>query len=201
ATQKAPATTPAKKAQPTQAGVPPAETKKVVGSPPKKETAPPTPVVGGDAQPNQVTNRVGMRLVLIPAGRFLMGSPPNEEGRDNKNNDEGPVREVTISRPFYLGACEVTVGEFRAFVLAEGYQTDAERTGEGGYGYNEQSERVEGPAPRFTWRNVGWEQSDRHPVVNVTYNDALAFCRWLGQQEGKRYRLPTEAEWEYACRA
>jgi formylglycine-generating enzyme required for sulfatase activity len=55
--------------------------------------------------------------------------------------------------------------------------------------------------PEYTWKNVGWEQTDEHPVVNVTWNDAVAFCRWLSKKEGRTYRLPTEAEWEYACRA
>ena len=54
---------------------------------------------------------------------------------------------------------------------------------------------------KYNWQNVGWEQTDDHPVVNVTWNDAVAFCEWLSKKEGKEYRLPTEAEWEYSCRA
>ena len=54
---------------------------------------------------------------------------------------------------------------------------------------------------KYSWRNAGFEQTDEHPVVNVSWNDAVAFCKWLSRKEGKTYRLPTEAEWEYACRA
>src|SRR5262249_10455549 len=57
------------------------------------------------------------------------------------------------------------------------------------------------PGARYSWRNPGFAQTDEHPVVNVSWNDAQAFCDWLSQKEGKKYRLPTEAEWEYGCRA
>ncbi len=67
-------------------------------------------------------------------------------------------------------------------------------------GWNEAAEKFEQDA-KYTWRNPGFAQTDEHPVVNVSWNDAVAFCEWLSKQEGKRYRLPTEAEWEYACRA
>ncbi len=128
-----------------------------------------------------ITTSLGMKLTLIPAGAFLMGSPQAEPGR---GFDEGPQHEVRISRPFYMGIHEVTVGNYRAFVEASGYRTDPERSG------NNQ-----------TWKNPGWNADDDHPVVCVSWNDAVAFCKWLSAKEGKKYRLPTEAEWEYACRA
>src|SRR5262249_15155949 len=103
------------------------------------------------------------------------------------------------TRPFYLGKYEGTRGEFAAFVKATQYQTDAERDGKGGWGHD--SEGKPKQAPGFTWRNPGFEQTDQHPVVNVSWNDAMAFCAWLSEKEGVAYRLPTEAEWEYACRA
>ena len=93
----------------------------------------------------------------------------------------------------------MTVAQFRTFVEATGYKTDAERTGKGATGPNERGEMV--PSPKLNWREPGFPQEDIHPVVNVSWNDAVAFCAWLSRKEEKAYRLPTEAEWEYACRA
>ena len=107
---------------------------------------------------------------------------------------------MRITRPFYLGATEVTRGQFRRFVDEAGYQTEAEKDGKGGYGWNEEKKTFE-QDPRYTWQNAGFEQTDEHPVVNVSWNDAVAFAAWLSRKEGRTYRLPTEAEWEYACRA
>ena len=146
----------------------------------------------------EITNSIGMKLKLIPAGEFLMGSP-DSDGIAESN--EKPQHRVRITKPFYLGLHEVTVGQFRQFVEAEGYKTQAERDGEGGYGWNESEGKFEGRGSQYTWRNAGFTQSDTHPVVNVTWNDAVAFCKWLSDKEGVTYRLPTEAEWEYACRA
>jgi formylglycine-generating enzyme required for sulfatase activity len=95
----------------------------------------------------------------------------------------------------------VTVGQFRKFTEASSYKTEAERDGTGGWGYNPEIGTCEGRRPQFNWHNPGFPQTDDHPVLNVTWNDAVAFCQWLSRQEGKTYRLPTEAEWEYACRA
>jgi formylglycine-generating enzyme required for sulfatase activity len=120
-----------------------------------------------------------MKLTLIPVGTFTMGSPESEEGRYT-NEDR---HEVEIKEPFFLGTHEVRVRDFRAFVADAGYQTEAERAGD-----------------KDTWKNQP-TQADDHPVVKVSWNDAQAFCAWLSRKEGKKYRLPTEAEWEYACRA
>jgi formylglycine-generating enzyme required for sulfatase activity len=141
-----------------------------------------------------IVNSLGMKLALIPAGRFQMGSGESKEvdGADN------PRHEVRITRDFYLGTYHVTVGEFRKFVNAANYKTDAERDGKGGYGIIPTGAEQN---PKFTWRNPNFAQSDDCPVVNVSWNDATAFCKWLSGKEGKEYRLPTEAEWEYACRA
>jgi sulfatase modifying factor 1 len=81
------------------------------------------------------------------------------------------------------------------------HRAEAERDGQGGWGWNRTTESFEDSDPKYTWRSWGVNQSDDHPVGNVTWNDAVAFGEWLSAQEGKRYRLPTEAEWEYACRA
>jgi len=123
--------------------------------------------------------------------------------------DEAPVHKVCITKPFYLGRHEVTVAQFRRFVEASGYKPEAEADGTGGYGYNrnydpdksERGDAFEGRNPLYTWRNPGFTQGANHPVVNVTWNDAQALARWLSENEGVRYRLPTEAEWEYAARA
>jgi formylglycine-generating enzyme required for sulfatase activity len=114
--------------------------------------------------------------------------------------DEKPQHQVRITQPFYLGVHEVTRGQFRRFVDETGYQTKAEKDGRGGWGWNEQAKKFE-QNPRYTWQNPGFEQTDDHPVVNVSWNDAVAFATWLSRKNGNTYRLPTEAEWEYACRA
>jgi formylglycine-generating enzyme required for sulfatase activity len=143
------------------------------------------------------TNSIGMKFALIKAGEFLMGSPDDDK---DAYDDEKPQHRVRITRPFYLGIHEVTRGQFRRFVDEAGYQTEAEKDGQGGWGWNEQEKKSE-QNPRYTWLNPGFEQTDEHPVVNVSWNDAVAFAEWLSRKEGKTYRLPTEAEWEYACRA
>jgi formylglycine-generating enzyme required for sulfatase activity len=95
----------------------------------------------------------------------------------------------------------VTRGQFRHFVNDTGYKTDAEKGAKpGASGWNPDTKEF-GFNEQHCWRNVGFEQSDEHPVVSVSWNDAVAFCKWLSRKEGKSYRLPTEAEWEYACRA
>lgn len=141
-------------------------------------------------------NPIGMEFARIPPGSFTMGSGTFEAYRAK---DETRHR-VRISQPYYLSIHEVTVGQFQQFVVETQYRTEAERRPglvlhpvqqTGGGGFNSES----------TWRNPGFFQSDEHPVTCVSWNDAQAFCHWLSQRERRRYRLPTEAEWEYACRA
>jgi len=167
-----------------------------------------------------LTNSLGMEFVPVPAGSFWMGSdeapaalaqafPLLDGARFTALADEAPVHQVRISQPFYLGRHEVTVGQFRRFLELSGYQPESVADGTGGYGYNAQydpattarGDAFEGRNPRYSWAQPGFAQSDEHPVVNVTWNDAQALARWLTEREGVRYRLPTEAEWEYACRA
>ncbi len=149
------------------------------------------------AAPDEITNSIGMKLKLIKPGTFTMGSPKEEEGR---RHDEGPQHEVEITKAFYMGAYPVTKGQFAAFVQDDGYQTDAEKDGKGGWGLNLATAAWE-QKPENTWRHPRFPQVDDHPVVEVSWNDATAFCAWLSKKEGKSYELPTEAEWEYACRA
>jgi formylglycine-generating enzyme required for sulfatase activity len=106
---------------------------------------------------------------------------------------------VRITRLQGLSAREVTVGQFRRFVNDTGYKTEAERDGLGN-GFDAAKGSFSND-PKYTWRNPGFDQSDDHPVVNVSWNDAAEFCRWLSRKDGRTYRLPTEAEWEYCCRA
>ncbi len=179
-------------------------------------------LVGCAATATGVTleNSLGMRFVRIPAGEFLMGSdaspaqlaqayPQYDVKRFELLADEAPVHRVRITRPFYLGQFEVTVGQFRRFLAASGYVPESIADGTGGYGYNpkydpaatRRGDAFEGRDPRYSWQNPGFPQSDAHPVLNVTWNDAVAMAQWLSKSEGKTYRLPTEAEWEYAARA
>ena len=140
---------------------------------------------------------VKMPLVRIKAGTFLMGSPGSD--KDAPANEK-PQHEVKITRDFFLGKFDVTRQDFARFVEEENYKTDAEQNGQGGWGYNAANNPLEQRA-QFTWRDPGFEQTGRHPVVNVSWNDANAFCRWLSKRTGRRCELPTEAQWEYACRA
>lgn len=145
--------------------------------------------------PKTITNSIDMQLALIPTGEFAMGAGPMEEFVDI---DERAHR-VAISRPFYLGVYEVTLGQFRQFVEATAYKTEGEQGDGRNLGYTGGGSQFDtGP---FSWRDPGFPQDDNHPVVLVSWNDAAEFCRWLSHKENRTYRLPTEAEWEWACRA
>ena len=144
--------------------------------------------------PKERTNAGGVSLVLVPAGTFTMGSPPGEEDR---LAEERP-HEVEITRPFHMGRFEVTIGQFKAFVADTGYRTEAERDAKGGRGFDGKEFVYK---PEFTWKKLYFDQTDYHPVVVVSWTDATAYCEWLTRKDGRPHRLPTEAEWEYACRA
>lgn len=150
-----------------------------------------------DAAEKEFTNSIGMKVVRILPGKFLMGSSDDEEGR---SDNEGPQHEVHITKPFYIGKYEVTRGQFRRFTADTGYQTRAEWEGTGA-AFNKETMSFYLGAKGASWRNPGFEQTDQHPVVNVSWEDAQAFCAWLTRKDGREYRLPSEAEWEYACRA
>ena len=149
--------------------------------------------------PERFQNGVGMKMLLILPGEFEMGSPENDP---DATLDERPRHRVRITRPYYLAECEVTNRQFLAFVEEEGYKTEAEQTGLGGYRYDAQAKDLV-RKPNWNFRNPGYKQPPGadEPVVQVTWGDATAFCNWLAKNEGLPYRLPTEAEWEYACRA
>jgi formylglycine-generating enzyme required for sulfatase activity len=142
-------------------------------------------------------NGVNMKLVLIPAGKFLMGSPESEKYRDVHEVQH----EVTISKSFYVGLTHVTVDQFAAFVKDSGYKTDAEKEG-WSFGCEIKDGKLNArKANGCSWRNPSFDQRGDHPVIQVSWNDAQAFCDWLSKKSGKNVRLPTEAQWEYACRA
>lgn len=123
-----------------------------------------------------LTNQLGMRLALIPPGEFMMGSPETEEDR----SDDETLHRVRITEPYYVGIYEVTQAEWESLM---------------------------GNQPSYFSRNGGGSSSvsgqdtSRFPVETISWDDATEFCRRLSAREGKTYRLPTEAEWEYACRA
>ncbi|HTU90113.1 MAG TPA: SUMF1/EgtB/PvdO family nonheme iron enzyme, partial [Gemmataceae bacterium] len=158
--------------------------------------------------PVETTNSIGMKLRFIPAGKFMMGSSKEEiafwlkQKHDGWYKElllsEGPQHEVEITQPFCMGQTDVTVGQFRQFVKSTGYKTQAEREGGAVRGFPNGAFK---DVANTDWLNPGFAQTDDRPVVCVSWNDAVEFCRWLSKQEGKTYRLPTEAEWEYSCRA
>jgi len=133
---------------------------------------------------------VRFEFVRIPAGEFAMGC-------DGDGLSE-PAHKVRIGHEFEMGRTEVTVRQFRAFVEATGYVTDGE---EGGSGAIRQGEGDWQSQIGVDWRNTTFPQSDDDPATFISWNDALAFCRWLSAESGQEIRLPSEAEWEYACRA
>jgi formylglycine-generating enzyme required for sulfatase activity len=128
----------------------------------------------------------GPALVVIPGGRFQMGSPEHERkiamaagAHKNWLARETPQHWVGIEHGFALGRYAVTVGEWREFVHATGWRTQGD----------------------VDWQAPGFAQADAHPVVGITWHDARLYVQWLSERTGQAYRLPSEAEWEYACRA
>ena len=128
---------------------------------------------------NETTNSIGMKLVYIPAGSFMMGSKDSAaqlakeyDTKEEYFKGEFPQHQVCISTGFWMGQTEVTQGQYKSVMNAQ------------------------------PWSGENYVQEDaNNPAVCVSWDDAAAFCRKLSQQEGETYRLPTEAEWEYACRA
>jgi len=123
----------------------------------------------------------------VPDGSFLMGSQDNE---DKRNSDEGPCHSVKL-KGFSVGQHPVTVGQFHRFVKATGYKTETEDIGNSNW--NKKS--------KVYWADPGFVQTDYHPVVCLSWNDAKAYCNWVSDETGEHYHLLTEAQWEYACRA
>ena len=140
----------------------------------------------------QMTPLPGMTFVYIPPGSFSMGSMPDEEGRE-QDETRHPV---TLTKGFYMQATEVTVNQWREFVKETGYESTGEKTGAMVLKDGEWDIRK-----GYDWKNPGFPQEGDHPVTCVSWKDAQAFAEWMSQKAEGTFRLPTEAEWEYACRA
>jgi formylglycine-generating enzyme required for sulfatase activity len=139
----------------------------------------------------------GPEMVVVPAGSAMLGSPRGEPGRFE---DEGPRYRARLDRGFALSTSEITVGQFRAFVRATDYRTDAERNRASNV-FDPQSGAL-APQRNATWRQdfLGEPAADNLPVVHVSWTDARAYVEWLAESTGQPYRLPSEAEFEYALR-
>ncbi len=136
-------------------------------------------------------------MVVLPVGHFQMGSPDDEPGR---LDFESPRHRVSIESGFALARTEVSVAEFRDFINATGFQTEAQRTGTASV-YDQKTGRMHDMRGADWQRNyAGDKAKSSDPVVNVSWNDATAYADWLSQRTGHSYRLPSEAEFEYALR-
>jgi len=131
-------------------------------------------------------------LVGIPGGTFTRGSPAGEADR---NDDEGPAHPVTL-KPFWIGKCEVTWDEYDLFRKAVG----VDNPGANDEILKKNPDAITGPTPPYVDETYGHKR-EQHPAICMTQHAAMNYCAWLSKQTGKAYRLPTEAEWEYACRA
>ncbi len=141
---------------------------------------------------------VKIDLMPIPGGRFVMGSPESEPKR---NDDEGPQHEVEV-RPFWMGKCEVTWDEYDLFA----FSMDIKKKKAAGVDLVKQTESekladaITRPTAPYADETFGLGRRGQ-PVICITWHAAMEYCHWLSTKTGKVYRLPTEAEWEYACRA
>jgi formylglycine-generating enzyme required for sulfatase activity len=133
-------------------------------------------------------------MVVIPGGQFVMGAGGGEEERESLAHEfrdrSGPQRTIAVKR-FSIARFEVTRAQYRAFAQSRG------RTADGCFFWNGADFELD---ERASWRSPGYQQEDAHPVTCVSWNDAAAYAAWLTERTGKKYRLPSEAEWEYAAR-
>ncbi len=133
---------------------------------------------------------VAIAFRWCPEGQFTMGSPTTEPGRETYEEQH----DVVITEGFWMMETEVTVGMFKAFVKDTGYKSK----GDDPLGWTERGFKKDS---KYSWRNPGFSQDDSHPVTCVSWNDAIAFCDWLHEKTGQNFQLPSDSQWEYACRA
>ncbi|MFM6832476.1 MAG: formylglycine-generating enzyme family protein [Novosphingobium sp.] len=164
-----------------------------LGSPARVQAAAPAPA------PTFQDCRDCPQMVVVPAGSASLGSSAEERAASGIvplfGDRESPVYRVAIAKPFALGRTEVTRAQYRAFAMA------TQRPDPAGCGVHEPKADTWGPQPGYSWHNPGFAQTDDHPAVCISYDDAAAYAAWLSARTGKAYRLPSDAEWEYAARA
>jgi formylglycine-generating enzyme required for sulfatase activity len=158
--------------------------------------------------PIEFENIVGMKFRLIPPGTYLMGSTQEQVDEalplavfwtKDRVAAEFPQVSVYVAEPFYLGQFELTRGIFARFVEEEEYKTEGERSGVGGWMFTH--ERKWHQAPEYTWLNERDKETAEHPVRFLAAEDVEEFCRWMRKYDGGDYVIPTEQQWEFACRA
>jgi formylglycine-generating enzyme required for sulfatase activity len=137
-------------------------------------------------------------MIAVPGGSFLMGSPKGEPGR---SDDEGPQHPVRL-RPFWMGKCEVSWDEYDLCWQDNPGKKQEQRDVEAGKKKvtPQEADAISRPTPAYADPTFGYGH-DGYPALSLTHHAAMEYCRWLSQKTGKAYRLPTEAEWEWACRA
>ena len=164
---------------------------------PKPAASTPLPVQAGRVwkQGDTYANTLAMKFTYLPPGEFDMGSAAGPAGGRKKSDQT--LHHVKLSKPLFMATTLVTVDQFKAFADADHYRSDAEKIGWSWELFNATGGRKYGGS----WKMPGFPQAGDHPVVAASWNDAVAFCAWLSKKENLKYRLPTEAEWEYACRA
>jgi len=165
-------------------------------TPTSADSPPPLPIVEPAKHAGYVESIPGsdakFEMVAIPGGTYLMGSPAGEAGR---GEDEGPQHVVRV-RPFWMGKMEVTWDEFDVYRKEKG----AENVDANDDILAANPDAITGPTPPYVDETYGHGR-DGHPVICLTWHAAAEYCRWLSSKTGKTYRLPTEAEWEWAARA